>query len=139
MVFLYNAWGDIFKVKVSAGAKVGAKVRAFGAAKVGVNADIGSANQEWIYGSGGWHSKSYGSQRISAELDVVGNGGNLSYGRTHPFGGNDWSKTSFDKNLNIKGFNIDGTFGLEATILIGGGFEIDFSEIPNFLQDKFGW
>jgi hypothetical protein len=46
MVFLYNAWGDIFKVKVSAGAKVGAKVRAFGVAKVGVNADIGSANQE---------------------------------------------------------------------------------------------
>jgi hypothetical protein len=44
MVFLYNAWGDIFKVKVSAGAKVGAKVRAFGVAKVGVNADIGSAN-----------------------------------------------------------------------------------------------
>jgi hypothetical protein len=36
MVFLYNARGDIFKVKVSAGAKVGAKVRAFAAAKVGV-------------------------------------------------------------------------------------------------------
>ncbi|VVM21778.1 hypothetical protein BSPWISOXPB_11388 [uncultured Gammaproteobacteria bacterium] len=35
---------------MSAGAKVGAKVRAFGVAKVGVNADIGSANQEWIYG-----------------------------------------------------------------------------------------
>jgi hypothetical protein len=33
----------IFKVKVSAGAKVGAKVRAFAAAKVGVNADIGSS------------------------------------------------------------------------------------------------
>jgi hypothetical protein len=69
----------------------------------------------------------------------VGNGGNLSYGRTHPSGGNDWSKTSFDKNLNIKGFNIDGTFGLEVTILIGVGFEIDFSEISNFLQDRFGW
>jgi hypothetical protein len=49
----HNAWGDIFKVKVSAGAKVGAKVRVFGVAKVGVNADIGSANKEWIYGSGG--------------------------------------------------------------------------------------
>jgi hypothetical protein len=32
----------------------------------------------------------------------VGNGGNLSYGRTYPSGGNDWSKTFFDKNLNIK-------------------------------------
>jgi hypothetical protein len=51
-----------------AGAKVGAKVRVFGAAKVGVNADIGSANQEWVYGPDGWCSKSYGSQRISAEL-----------------------------------------------------------------------
>jgi hypothetical protein len=179
MVFLYNAWGDIFKVKVSAGAKVGAKVRAFAAAKVGVNADIGSANQEWVYGPDGWCSKSYGSQRISAELDVVGNGGNLSYGRTYPSGGNDWSKTSFDKNLNIKDpisaltptfaaanaltfaptfapaltltlkisplalykntIPIDGTFGLEVTILIGVGFEIDFSEISNFLQDRFGW
>jgi hypothetical protein len=40
------------------------------------------------------------NQHLS-ELDVVGNGGNLSYGRTYPSGGNDWSKTSFDKNLNI--------------------------------------
>jgi hypothetical protein len=37
MVFLYNAWGDIFKVKVSAGAKVGAKVRAFGVIYLGKN------------------------------------------------------------------------------------------------------
>jgi hypothetical protein len=46
-------------------------VRAFGVAKVGVNADIGSANQEWIYGSGGWRSEGYGSQGVDGEVGVL--------------------------------------------------------------------
>jgi hypothetical protein len=40
---------DIFKVKVSAGAKVGAKVRVFGVAKVGVNADIETSHLAQIH------------------------------------------------------------------------------------------
>jgi hypothetical protein len=35
--------------------------------------------------------------------------------------------------------SISDKFEIEATGLIGVGFEIDFGEIPNFFQDRCGW
>ncbi len=123
------------RLKLKVGAQVTLKIKTGLVGKIEGEADIASANYEWVLGKNGWRLEKFGNQGVGVSGKFLKAQGEASIVRTHSIPGNNWGKWAPTFDGDLKGVPLDGVFGVQGGILISPGFEVDLKEMRNYFND----